>query len=98
MKFKLDNYKVGELAEFYGVSVETIRFYEKVGIVNPLRNEENNYRSYSKEEVISLDYIMKLREMDFSIDEIKGILKKDKLADLYDAIGEKEEKIKNKIQ
>ena len=98
MKFKLDNYKVGELAEFYGVSVETIRFYEKVGIVNPLRNEENNYRSYSKEEVISLDYIMKLREMDFSIDEIKGILKKDKLADLYDAIGEKEEKIKEEIQ
>ena len=57
MKYKLDDYKVGEIAKFYGVSVDTVRFYDRKGVLRPEKKTDNNYRSYNKEEFITMDYI-----------------------------------------
>ena len=37
-------FKIGELSKLYHIGVDSIRYYEKVGILNPIRDEENNYR------------------------------------------------------
>ncbi len=71
MKYKLDDYKVGEIAKFYGVSVDTVRFYDRKGVLKPEKKSDNNYRTYNKEEFISMDYIMRLRSLGISIENIK---------------------------
>ena len=40
MKYKLDDYKVGEIAKFYGVSVDTVRFYDRKGVLKPEKKSD----------------------------------------------------------
>ncbi|MCF6267281.1 MAG: Cd(II)/Pb(II)-responsive transcriptional regulator [Desulfuromusa sp.] len=67
--------KIGELAKLTGCSVETIRFYEKGGILSlPLRGAENNYRLYDQKHVEQLLFVRRCRSLDISLDEIKRLL------------------------
>jgi Cd(II)/Pb(II)-responsive transcriptional regulator len=67
--------KIGELAKQTGCSVETIRFYEKEGILTPpRRSAENNYRIYDHNHVEQLLFIRRCRSLDMSLDEIKRLL------------------------
>ena len=70
-----DNIKIGELARQTGCSVETIRFYEKEGIISlPLRSAENNYRIYNQNHVEQLLFVRRCRSLDMSLGEIKQLL------------------------
>lgn len=64
-------FKIGELAKFFNICVDSIRYYEKVGILNPVRNEENNYRYYSIEDFRRLALIREMLGLGFSTEEIK---------------------------
>lgn len=97
MRFKLDNYKIGEVAHIYGVTVETIRFYNKCGIIEPERSN-NNYRTYKKEEVISMDYVMRLRDLDISLEKVKEITDIGDLNSLLEAVEDKEDEIRKQIE
>ena len=55
-----------------GLDRATIRFYEKEGFIHPMRSE-NSYRSYSEEDADLLQKIKLLRQLDFSLDQIKGL-------------------------
>jgi len=67
--------KIGELARRTGCSVETIRFYEKGGILSlPLRSAENNYRIYNQKHVEQLLFVRRCRSLGISLDEIKRLL------------------------
>ena len=65
--------QIGVVAETLGISVHTIRFYERKGLIVPLRNE-SGYRVYPPEVVDSIRFIKVSREMGFSLDEIKLLL------------------------
>ena len=56
-------YLVGELAEYFGVSNDTLRLYDKKGICSPQKNEMNHYRTYSREDFILLEFVMRLKQM-----------------------------------
>ena len=64
-------YLVGELAEYFGVSNDTLRLYDKKGICSPQKNEMNHYRTYSREDFILLEFVMRLKQMGMTLDEIK---------------------------
>ena len=64
-------YLVGELAEYFGVSNDTLRLYDKKGICSPQKNETNHYRTYSREDFILLEFVMRLKQMGMTLDEIK---------------------------
>lgn len=71
-----ENIRIGELARQTGCPVETIRFYEKGGILpRPLRNAENNYRIYNQNHVEQLLFVRRCRSLDMSLDEIKRLLR-----------------------
>ena len=97
MKYKLDDYKVGEIAKFYGVSVDTVRFYDRKGVLRPEKKNDNNYRSYNKEEFITMDYIMRLRSLGVSIENIKKMVVNTTLWDTLEVISETEADIENQI-
>lgn len=64
-------FKIGELSKLYNIGVDSIRYYEKVGILNPLRDNENNYRLYTTDDVRKLTMIRELLSLDFTTEQIR---------------------------
>ena len=60
-------YNIGKLAETFGLAPQTIHYYEKIGIINPRRDEKNGYRIYSDYDFQQLATIKKLRNAEFSL-------------------------------
>jgi len=69
--------KIQELAKKTSLTVYTIRFYEKEGLLNSrhVRREENNYRNYSDEAIERLKLIKKFQGVDCSLAELKAFFK-----------------------
>lgn len=64
-------FKIGELAKLFGIGVDSIRYYEEVGILQPERNPENNYRLYTVNDVRRLTLIRELLGLSFSTEQIR---------------------------
>lgn len=66
--------KIGELAAQTGVGVETIRHYEREGLMPPPARSQGNYRVYSDAHAQQLSLIRHCRGMDMSLQEIRTLL------------------------
>ena len=66
-------YRIGEIVELYGVGPDSLRYYEKLGILKPHRGE-NNYRMYHIHDLWRLNVIRDLRELGFSMAQIQEYL------------------------
>lgn len=74
--------KIGEIAAFFHVSVKAIRVYEKKGILVPARiDSDTGYRYYTVDQVQTLNALIELKTLGFSLSEIKGILSGDMESD-----------------
>ncbi|MGA9486122.1 MAG: helix-turn-helix domain-containing protein [Methylocella sp.] len=65
---------IAKLAQASGVHMETVRYYERVGLMPKPSRTASNYRSYEPEHVERLSFIRRAREIGFSIGEIKELL------------------------
>lgn len=65
---------ISELEARTGIAKQNIRFYEKKGLLHPVRNAENNYREYTEEDISTLQVIKILRKLDVAIEDIRRIL------------------------
>jgi Cu(I)-responsive transcriptional regulator len=65
---------IGKLAEATDTKVETVRYYERAGLIAPPARTESNYRSYAKEDLERLRFIRRTRDLGFSLDEVRGLL------------------------
>jgi len=93
--------KIGELEARSGASRHTLRYYEQIGLISPLR-QTNNYRVYTVQTLQDLDFIQRAQSMGFSLGEIGEILdaQRNKLIDCADGaklIEKKMAEIKQKI-
>ena len=66
--------KTGELAKRAGVNVETLRFYERKGLLPEPPRRESGYREYPEESVTRIRFIKRAQELGFSLDEIRELL------------------------
>ncbi|MBO9668186.1 MAG: MerR family transcriptional regulator [Bdellovibrio sp.] len=66
---------IKEFSEVTGLTPRAIRFYEEKGILRSIRDPENKYRTYGKDEVVMAQKISQFRKMGFSIEEIGGMLR-----------------------
>ena len=62
--------KIGELAERSGVSIDTVRFYERRGVLPEPERTASGYRTYTAATVDRLRFARRLQELDFTLDEI----------------------------
>ncbi|WP_127495101.1 MerR family transcriptional regulator [Paenibacillus glycanilyticus] len=69
--------KIQELADKMGLTIHTIRYYEKEGLLDDrhVRRESNNYRNYSEEAVERLKLIKKFQSIGCSLAELKEVLR-----------------------
>lgn len=66
--------KVIELARLLGITPDTVRFYTRIKILNPIKNKGNGYREYSEKDVKRLRFVLSARQLGFSVEDIKEIL------------------------
>lgn len=66
-------YSIQEVSQKLGMPKDTLRYYDRIGIVSPSR-EDNRYRRYSKDDLIDLMNIQIMQYADLSLDEIRGII------------------------
>ena len=66
---------IGEVSKKFNSGIETLRYYDKIGLL--IAKRKNNLRYYSEEDVKKLQNIMAMKEMMFSLEDIKRILEID---------------------
>jgi DNA-binding transcriptional MerR regulator/DNA-directed RNA polymerase subunit RPC12/RpoP len=69
-----ERYTIGEAAKKLQVSTRTLRFYEEKDLVRPAYTEENGYRFYSEEQIRQIELILFLKELGFSLRQIKMLI------------------------
>jgi len=67
-------YSVNKISKISGVSARTLRYYDEIGLLKPMRIASSGYRIYGQIELDLLQQILFYRELDFPLDEIKSIL------------------------
>ena len=65
---------IGDLAKATGTQAETIRYYERIGLLTPPKRTAGNYRLYGKGDVDRLGFVRRSRGLGFSIEEIRALL------------------------
>ena len=65
---------IGEVASRSGMPPKTIRFYEKIGLIAPAERLANGYRAYTAQEVDTLRFIHRARDLGFTLKEIEALL------------------------
>lgn len=95
-------YRIGEFSYLYGVTVKTLRYYDKINLFNPNYTDPyTGYRYYSDEQKEEFSNILKLKKLNFSLEEIKE-MKENLQEELIDKkikeLEEEQSNIKNKIE
>ncbi len=75
-------YTINKLAKLAGISTRTLRYYDELGLLSPVRLSSNGYRIYGQKEVMRLQQILFYRELGISLDNIKNII----LSDNFDSV------------
>jgi Cu(I)-responsive transcriptional regulator len=65
---------IGKLAAATGVGVETVRYYERAGLIAPPARTQGNYRSYRSEDVSRLRFIRRTRDLGFTLEQVRALL------------------------
>lgn len=93
-----DYYKIGEVSKKCSVPIKTLRYYDEIGLLKPKHIEEQtNYRYYTQEQMVTLYIIRKLKDLDFSLKEIKTILEDNNAKTVEASIRKKLQEISDKI-
>lgn len=66
--------RIGELARATGTKAETIRYYEREGILPPADRTDSNYRDYSADHVAALNFVRRSRELGFGMAQVRNLL------------------------
>lgn len=67
--------RIGQLASETGCRIETIRYYERIGVLPPAARASNNYRIYNGSHRRRLLFIRRMRGLGFSLDEVRTLLR-----------------------
>ncbi|WDV46815.1 MerR family transcriptional regulator [Clostridiaceae bacterium M8S5] len=70
-------YLISEIAKMFNITTNKLRFYEKKGVITSSRDDENNYRYYTNDDLLKIQLILIYRQIGFSINDIKKLLNKD---------------------
>ena len=91
-----DYFKIGEISRLYGIGVDSLRYYERIGLLQPERSE-SGYRHYSVRDIWKLNIIRDLRELDFSMEQIGRYLEAHSLNSTLSLLREEQQAIGEKI-
>jgi MerR family transcriptional regulator, mercuric resistance operon regulatory protein len=71
---KTTGYAIGEMSRFTGVNIETIRYYERIGVLPQPDRTQGGNRQYNHDQLKRLFFVKRCRGLGFSLDEIRALL------------------------
>ena len=94
--------KIGELAQRARVAIDTVRFYERQGLMPVPTRRASGYRSYDATDVLRLRFVRRAKALDFTLVEIRELLAlsgrpEDDMADLKAVAAEKLSDVETKL-
>jgi MerR family transcriptional regulator, copper efflux regulator len=94
--------QIGQIARSTGLSVDTIRFYEKQGLVHAPARSSGGYRVYEERDVERFQFVGRAQNLGFSLQEIRELLviesrRGDGCSHVHDLIAAKIDQVKEKI-
>jgi Cu(I)-responsive transcriptional regulator len=66
--------KIGDLARSTGTKVETVRYYEKIGLLPPPARTAGNYRDYRSDHLARLSFVRRARALGFTLEAVRDLL------------------------
>lgn len=92
-------YRIGELSKIKNIDAQTLRYYDKIGILSPeIVDEKNNYRYYSLEQFIEVDRIKFYKILGLSLEEIKKFKDIQHVDEALETLKFQKEQIDSKIK
>ena len=90
-------FSISEAARMVHTTSETLRHYDRIGLVKPSHKDEwTNYRYYSEQDIVRLNTVRALQRMDLSLQAIKEVLDYDDLKKIIDFLTEAEKRADQK--
>ena len=70
----MSSQSIGEISRRTGINIETIRYYERIGITPKSDRNRSGHRRYDKQQLMRLTFIKRSRELGFSLKEVRALL------------------------
>ena len=94
----METYKISQIARLLGLSSDTIRFYEKKGLVHPATNPDNQYREYDLNNILELLDIIYYRHLDISLNDIQSICTSGSIETMHELLLKKKQETEERIR
>ncbi len=91
-------YKIGDVAKILGISPDLLRYYEKKGVVKPVKDQNNDYRYYEPWDINFLIDCLWYKNFGFGIEQVAQIVNKSNYEDIVSMMEEKDAEIEASIQ
>lgn len=89
---------IGQVSKIFGISKDTLRYYDKIGILTPEVNENNGYRYYLLKHIEKLGLIVGIKYLGISLSNIKNTIESENINEYKNLIIKQEEIINKKIK
>ena len=89
---------VGQMSKLFNITSETLRHYDRIGLLKPIVNEENGYRYYSIKEMEILDLILDAKYLEIPLTSIKDAIANKSIENYIELIELQEKTINEKIE
>jgi len=91
-------YSIGQVARICSISVQTVRYYDKIGLVTPSYTDKlTGYRYYSNRELLYIKIVQDMKLFDFSLEDIGAMLKSDSLDSMVSRLRSKQQETLEEI-
>lgn len=91
-------YSIGELSKKTGVTKRTLDYYDEIGLLKPSARSEGGHRLYRDDDIMQLQRILALKNMGFSLDEIKEILEVTKITTWQESLKQQLDMVRKEQQ
>lgn len=91
-------FTTAQFAKLNNINKRTLQYYDNIGLFSPISKGDNNYRYYDFSQIMELDYILMLRKLGMSIEEIKTYLKSPTSSNFLNIANKKISEIDNEIK
>ena len=90
-------WRIGEVAKLFDLTTDTLRYYEKQGLIKQHKNPHNGYRGYAYDEIVMLMDILFFRQMDVAVKDVRQIVREKELPEISAILCDSQRSIENKL-